>query len=105
MNIEEYLINMNFNFAHYKGFQYWKEALIYCKGKDFVKIEDIYVYIAEKYNTTRDAVEAAMRSCAIKAKDTVKVRYKKKYNITNKILLNLLRIRIGEFVDEYRRIS
>lgn len=96
MNIEEYLISLNFSINSGKGFQYWIEALEYCKDRTFFKIGDIYRELAKKHTTTWSAIEAAMRYSAIEARKTIESRYKLKYEMTNKSMLRFLRIRLKE---------
>lgn len=91
MDIEKYLISLNFDILQNRGFQFWKEAICFCGNKKIFKMEDIYNHIAKKYNSRRDAVEIAMRRCINKidyktlSKDKTTKRVK-----TNKEVLTLI---------------
>ena len=96
MNIDKKMLDLGFDISQYKGFEYWKEAVSYCKKKNIFKIEDIYKHIAKKYNTSKVAVEIAMRRCALNAREKAMLKYKKNGKMSNKIMLNLLKVKLTE---------
>ena len=92
--IEKLLLKLNFNISHNKGFEYWIESLIYTKDKGIFKVGDVYKYLAQKYETSWEAVERAMRICAKSAKENLKKKYGEKYTLSNKVILKLLRLEL-----------
>jgi len=88
MDIEKYLISLNFDTLQNRGFQYWKEAVNYCKNKTLFKMEDVYNHIAKKYNATRYGVEAVMRRYMLDLNSEEIFKYiSPQKRITNKIVL------------------
>ena len=96
MNIDEKLLDLGFDITKHRGFEYWKEAFLYCEQNKVFKMEELYNHIATKYNSTKTAVEIAMRRCAFDARKNVIKKYKEKKEMTNKTMLNLLRIKFKQ---------
>ena len=94
MNIDKFLISLNFD-ASQKGFQYWKDALNYCKDKSIFKMMDVYNSIAEKYNSSHSSVEIAMRRCVLNVNYITIAKYitsSKRKKTNKRILIALLKM-------------
>lgn len=67
------------------GFCYWLNAIDYCVSKGINEsyyirtISEVYLYIAEKYKTSVDCVEKAMRYAKEKS------NYKKQWNLGHRL--------------------
>lgn len=91
MLVANLLIDLKMDFNSL-GFNYWRYAIILYKNKD-IKITDLYIEVAEKYNTTNKAVERNMRYQRKKVDKNIQKYFNYDEKITNQTFLNLIKLR------------
>lgn len=85
------LLELGFN-TNTKGFLYWIEAIKYSKDKIAeYKMENVYNYIARKYNDTDVRVERAMRVSRTPANSKIQQEFHCNKSISNKAFLNIIK--------------
>lgn len=78
------------------AFLYWKELLlaIYNDKFEVFNMHSYYLFLAEKYNKSWQAVERILRYGISKMKKNIRKKYNIKTNITNGTLIALFQLKI-----------
>ena len=89
--IKQILLKLKFN-INSKGFNYWIQAIHIYTIYNNVDMEWLYSQLSFEFNTTKTAVERALRTASRQAYNNIHKYFNYDGRITNSVILKLFRI-------------
>lgn len=88
--IKQILLKLKFNISS-KGFKYWIQAIHIYTIYNNVNMEWLYNQLAFEFNTSKIAVERALRTASKQAYNNIQKYFNYDGKITNSVILKLFR--------------
>lgn len=87
---KQILLKLKFN-INSKGFDYWIQAIHIYTTYNNIPMKDLYEQLSFEFNTTKTAVERAMRTASKQAYNEIHKYFNYNGKITNSVILKLFR--------------